>query len=108
MNIQSNSENLTFFQDKVLAGQLSGEKTLVLRKHVPALKFCNFEGYCGPMINKPPPFKGLNIRIPVIILVKGRGFINQGSTLHSATRCCQWSSVRSSELRHMLGTAPTQ
>ena len=28
----------------------------------------------GPMINKPPQFKGLNIRIPIIILIKGRGF----------------------------------
>ena len=30
------------------------------------------------MINKPSPFKGLNIRIPTIIPLKGRGFINQG------------------------------
>ena len=33
------------------------------------------------MINKPLPLKGLNIRIPIIIPVKGRGFINQGSGL---------------------------
>ena len=33
------------------------------------------------MINKPPPFKGLNIRIPIIIPIKGRGFINHGSGL---------------------------
>ena len=33
------------------------------------------------MINKPPPFKGLIIRIPIIIPIKGRGVINQGSTL---------------------------
>ena len=32
------------------------------------------------MINKPPPFKGLNIRIPSIIPILGRGFINHGST----------------------------
>ena len=25
------------------------------------------------MINKPPPFKGLNVRIPTIIPIKGRG-----------------------------------
>ena len=31
------------------------------------------------MINKPSPFKGLNIKIPIIIPIKGRGFINQGS-----------------------------
>ena len=35
------------------------------------------------MINNPPPFKGLNdIRIPIITQIKGRGFINQGSTLN--------------------------
>ena len=33
------------------------------------------------MINKPPPFKGLNISIPIRIPTKGRGFINQGSGL---------------------------
>ena len=33
------------------------------------------------MINKPPPFKGLHIRIPIIIPIKGRGFINHGSIL---------------------------
>ena len=33
------------------------------------------------MINKPPPFKGLDIRIPIIIPIKGRGFIDQGSGL---------------------------
>ena len=32
------------------------------------------------MIHKPPLFNGLNIWIPIIIPVKGRGFINQGST----------------------------
>ena len=35
------------------------------------------------MINKPPPFKGLNIRIPIIIPIKGKGFVIQGSTLLS-------------------------
>ena len=33
------------------------------------------------MINEPPPFKGLNIRIPIIIPMKGRGLINQESGL---------------------------
>ena len=33
------------------------------------------------MINEPPPLKGLNIRIPIISPIKGRGFANQGSTL---------------------------
>ena len=34
------------------------------------------------MNNKPPPFKGLNSRIPIILPTKGRGgFVNQGSTL---------------------------
>ena len=29
------------------------------------------------MVNKPPPFKGLTIRTPIIIPIKGRPFINQ-------------------------------
>ena len=33
------------------------------------------------MINKPPPFEGLNTGIPIIIPIRGRGFINQGSGL---------------------------
>ena len=32
-------------------------------------------------MNKPLPFKGLNIRIPVITPIKGSGLIKQGSTL---------------------------
>ena len=31
------------------------------------------------MNHKDPPFKGLDIRIPIIIPIKGRGFTNQGS-----------------------------
>ena len=34
------------------------------------------------MINRPPPFRGLNFGIPIIIPIKGRGFINDGSTLN--------------------------
>ena len=33
------------------------------------------------MIHKPPPFKGLNTRIPSMIPTKGRGFVNHGSGL---------------------------
>ena len=33
------------------------------------------------MINKPPPFKGLHVRIPIIIPNKGRGLKNHGSGL---------------------------
>ena len=35
------------------------------------------------MIDKPSPFKGLNlnIRIPILMPVQGMGFIDQGSTL---------------------------
>ena len=36
---------------------------------------------CRPVTNKLSPFKGLTIRIPIIIPIKGRGFINQGSGL---------------------------
>ena len=30
------------------------------------------------MINKAPPFKGLNIRIPIIIPINGRGLLIRG------------------------------
>ena len=33
------------------------------------------------MMNKPPPFRGFNIRILIISPIKGRGFINHGSGL---------------------------
>ena len=33
------------------------------------------------MINKPAPMKGLHIRIPMKIPIKGREFINHGSGL---------------------------
>ena len=33
------------------------------------------------MINTPPPFKDLNMRIPIIFPIKERGFINHGSGL---------------------------
>ena len=33
------------------------------------------------MINSFPPFKGPILRIPIMIPTKGRGFINQRSTL---------------------------
>ena len=38
-------------------------------------------GLFKPMSNKPPPFKGLNIRIPSIIPIQGKGGINQESIL---------------------------
>ena len=44
------------------------------------------------MINKPPPFKGLNIRIPIVTPIKGRGFINHGSGL---SRLLRWYLGRS-------------
>ena len=53
-------------------------------------------GYeCKPMINKHPPFKGLNIRIPTIIPIKVRGVIEQGSTLKLSSH---WFLVREKEL----------
>ena len=33
------------------------------------------------MINNPLPFEGLNIGIPSIVPIKGRGFVNLGSGL---------------------------
>ena len=39
-------------------------------------KICKFKVSCRPMINKP-----LKIKIPIIIPIKGSGFMNQLSTL---------------------------
>ena len=39
-----------------------------------------FRVYGRPMINKPPR-KGLHIRIPIMIPIKGRGFTKHGSGL---------------------------
>ena len=36
------------------------------------------------MIKNSPPFKGLNIRIPIITPINWRGFINQGSTVRAS------------------------
>ena len=41
------------------------------------------------MINKLRPFEGLNIRIPTIIPMQGRGLINQGSGLGLRGLCVQ-------------------
>ena len=49
-----------------------------------AIQDLEFGVECRPMINKPPPFKGLNIRIPMIMPTKEKGCINQGSTLTSS------------------------
>ena len=38
----------------------------------------SLEGYCRPMINKHLPFKGFNIRIHVIIPIKGGGLLIWG------------------------------
>ena len=37
------------------------------------------------MMNRPPHFRGLNIRISIIIPAKVRGSINQGSSLVSGS-----------------------
>ena len=51
------------------------------------------------MIDKPLPYKGLTIRIPIIIPVKGRGFVNQGSGVilavaHIITSLAVWQLYR--------------
>ena len=52
-------------------------------------------------MNKPTPFKGLNIKIPNIIPIKGRGFINHGFTLvGQALKAC----VEASEDLALLGS----
>ena len=43
--------------------------------------FSSSTNHLSPKIIKPPPFKGLNVRIPVIVPIKEGWFINRGSTL---------------------------
>ena len=43
-------------------------------------------GCCRPLIKKTPSFKGLNVRILIMIFAKGRGFINQGSASPSCPK----------------------
>ena len=56
------------------------------------------------MINKPPPFMDLSIRIPFIIPIKGRGvIIIQGSGLYTS-RARGWSNnLRQAVLAPALG-----
>ena len=44
--------------------------------HGPEMYACRVE--CRPVINKPLPFKGLNIRIPIVIPTEGRGLFIRG------------------------------
>ena len=39
-----------------------------------------FDFDVNPRLTNPAPLKGLDIRILIIIPIKGRGFMNQGST----------------------------
>ena len=38
---------------------------------------------CRSMMNKAPPFKGLDIKIPFISPIKGGKFMNLGSTMRA-------------------------
>ena len=46
-------------------------------------------GLCTPMMNIPPLFQGLNIRIPILIPIKGRCVLIRGlgPTLSKRTLC---------------------
>ena len=56
-----------------------------------------------PLVNKPPPSKGLNIRIPIIIPTKEKGFINQGSGLYK-TLCYSMAFLRAIEGHPLKGS----
>ena len=45
------------------------------------------------MIDEPTPFKGLNIKISVVILIEGRRFVGQGSTVLGEA-CYFWPSEK--------------
>ena len=46
------------------------------------------------MINKPPCFKGLDIRISIVISMRGSGFITHGSTLGLRVLRCEGLGIR--------------
>ena len=58
-------------------------------------------------MNKPPPFKGLNIRIINITPIKGRGVINHGSGLSPTTVLLNPKLLRFSGLKGYAGLEPT-
>ena len=51
------------------------------------------------MINEPLPFQDLNIRIPIITRIKGRGFVNHGSGLHPKPQTLSPMPVRIHQVR---------
>ena len=56
------------------------------------------------MINKPPPFKGLNIRIPIQSPIKGEGgFIHQGSGLPTKLEDLYWVAVKELKFSYYIG-----
>ena len=42
---------------------------------------------CRPMMNNPPPSKGLDLESLLIIPSQGKWFLNHGSTLQSKPSC---------------------
>ena len=59
------------------------------------------------MMNNPPPFKGLNIRIPSTIPIKGRGVINHGSTLGFIPKRTEFLKPEDTSLGRVRVRAPT-
>ena len=53
------------------------------------LRLGRFLGHSGFRVNKLRPLDGLNIRLPIQIPIKGRGFISQGFGLDDPIyECC--------------------
>ena len=57
----------------------------------------------GYMLTKHPLFEGLYIRIPIRLLTKGRGFINQGFT-SPKTSLCENECVHTGDMQGYMGT----
>ena len=56
------------------------------------------------MTNKPLPFQGLNIRIPILIPSKGRGLIGLGSGLATVMVTLEVKAIVTVMVRLVLGT----
>ena len=62
-------------ESTLLVSPLVTPKILPIIPYLTPIRSLNL---CRPMTNKPPPFLGLNIRIPSIIPTKGKGLLIRG------------------------------
>ena len=60
-------------------GLYRGYTGIMEKKMETAIQGLGFRVSCRPLITKPPPFKGLEIRIPILIPIHEKGAMNYES-----------------------------